>query len=112
MPWTYVPGSEAPMSLPSVVSVSARKRLFCGLFGETGLPSMDKSANPFLGDVVLLAGLRRSARSIFASWSFHATALRRRMRLASLTRRRKRGSVARVRKVSLRILEYAGDAPR
>ena len=40
-----------------------------------------------------------------ASWSFHATALRRRMRLASLTRRRKSGSVVRVRKVSLRILE-------
>lgn len=40
-----------------------------------------------------------------ASWSFQATALRRRMRLASLTRRRKSGSVVRVRKVSLRILE-------
>jgi hypothetical protein len=34
------------------------------------------------------------------------------MRLASLTLRLKRGSVASVRKVSFRIFEYAGDAPR
>lgn len=39
-----------------------------------------------------------------ASCSVHARALRRRIREASLTRRLKRGSVARVRKVSLRIL--------
>lgn len=50
----------------------------------------------------LVAGRRCSSR---ASCSFQATALRRRMRLASLTRRRKSGSVVRVRKVSLRILE-------
>lgn len=52
-----------------------------------------------LGDVV---GVGRGSR---ASWSFQAMALRRRIRLASLTRRRKSGSVVRVRKVSLRILE-------
>ena len=43
-------------------------------------------------------------RSVLASCSLHATAFRRRIREASLTRRLKRGSVARVRNVSLRIL--------
>ena len=41
----------------------------------------------------------------FASCKRHAMALSRRMSEASLTRRLKRGSVASVRKVSLRILE-------
>lgn len=54
--------------------------------------------------------LRR--RLPFASWSFHATAFNSRIRLASVTRRLNRGSVARVRKVSLRILVYAGERPR
>lgn len=47
-----------------------------------------------------------------ASCILHATAFNSRIRLASVTRRLKRGSVARVRNVSLRILVYAGDRPR
>lgn len=59
----------------------------------------------------LLSG-RVSRCSSLVSWSLQAIALSKRMRLASLTRRRNRGSVVRVRKVSFRILEYAGEAPR
>ena len=55
---------------------------------------------------------RRLVFMSFMSWSFHATAFKSRMRLASVTRRLNRGSVARVRKVSLRILVYAGERPR
>lgn len=43
-------------------------------------------------------------RSFLASCSLHAMAFKRRIREASLTRRLKRGSVASVRNVSLRIL--------
>ena len=44
-------------------------------------------------------------RASYASVSFQATAFKTRVRLFSVTRRRKSGSVARVRNVSLRILE-------
>jgi hypothetical protein len=48
----------------------------------------------------------------FPSRSFHATALSKRIRLASVTRRLNNGSVASVRNVSLRIFVYAGERPR
>jgi hypothetical protein len=109
MPWTYVPGSEVPISDPSVVKVRARALDFiAGVeLCNSGLPWA------FAVWVTTFPDFARiSARASFASCSFHATALRSLMRLASLTRRRNRGSVANVRKVSFRILEYAGDAPR
>lgn len=88
------------MSEPSVVKVRARALDFIGAEDcNSGLPCI------FAVCVSFPAFTKLAARSSFASCSFQATALRRRMRLASLTRRRKRGSVARVRKVSLRILE-------
>jgi hypothetical protein len=82
-----------------VVRVMARARFFAG----------DDAA---VSDVEGLEPLLGGRRSSFASWSFQAIAFSRRIRLASLTRRRNRGSVVRVRKVSFRILAYAGEAPR
>jgi len=103
IPCTYVPGSLAPASEPSVVKVKALALDFMvGVaFCSSGLPCS-----------VIEYDSRGGCFSSFASCNFHATALRRRIKDASLTRRRKSGSVARVRKVSLRILEYAGEAPR
>ena len=59
----------------------------------------------------LLPG-RLGCWSPLASCSLHAMAFKRRIKLASLTRRRNNGSVVSVRNVSLRIFEYAGEAPR
>jgi hypothetical protein len=74
--------------------------------------SMKGSSSAILGGVLMrrsLSRLREDGRceragAVFASCSFQATALRSRIRLASVTRRLKSGSVASVRKVSLRIL--------
>lgn len=81
--------------------------------------SMNGSFSAILGGVLKRRSFsrrrvdsRREMGVVFSSWSRHATALSSRIRLASVTRRLKRGSVARVRKVSLRILVYSGERPR
>jgi hypothetical protein len=108
-----------PLSEPSVVSVSALDRLDAGDDAVYAFPAPPPFPVPgrlcgSCGSEWRLLGAERVScrRSSRASCSLHAIALSRRIRLASLTRRRKSGSVVRVRKVSLRILEYAGDAPR
>lgn len=94
MPCTYVHGSgpEMPESEPSV-RVTVRERRLAAGEPPGGVEVGSEKRGP------------REVRLSRASWSFQAMALRRRIRLASLTRRRKSGSVVRVRNVSLRILE-------
>lgn len=104
-----MPGSDVPASDPSVVKVKARALDF--IAGEDVWSSGLPCAFAVCVTLAFVELASFSALSSFASCSFQATAFNRRMRLASLTLRRKRGSVANVRKVSFRILEYAGDAP-
>lgn len=119
MPCTYVPGSTTTLlSEPSVVRVKALARPLEAGEESRALP-LDPGRAPVelgasKGNECLLPEAEELslARSSRASCSFHAIAFSSRIRLASLTRRRKSGSVVSVRKVSLRILEYAGDAPR
>ena len=101
MPCTYIPGSVPPVAefvLGAVVVLAA----LCACLRSGDGCSGGEAREEFVreGDDV-----EREAASTLASCSFQATALRRRISEASLTRRLKRGSVARVRKVSLRILE-------
>ena len=108
MPCTYIPGSVPPGMEDVLVAVVVDAPCACfptGLACESsGLPR----------DVATFVTVERleEGGNCFASCKRHAIALSRRMREASLTRRLKRGSVARVRKVSFRILEYAGEGPR
>lgn len=75
-----------------------------------------KGSSAILGGGSITGSRLREGREpvlpYLASCSFHATAFSNRLRLASVTRRLKRGSVASVRNVSLRIFEYAGERPR
>ena len=112
MPWTYVPGSMTMLlSDPSVVRVRALARPLDDGEEISALPLEPGRLLGLLGvsygrECLLPDADELSfARSSLASCSFQAMALRSRIRLASLTRRRKSGSVVSVRKVSLRILE-------
>lgn len=92
----------------SVVFVNTKEG---GLDPEASLRRAEDLSEETVVPSVRLDSAESDERSL-ESCSFHATALRSRIRLASVTRRLKRGSVARVRKVSLRILVYSGERPR
>ena len=98
-----MPGSDVPASEPSVVKVKARALDF--MAGDDVCSSGLPCALAVWVTLVFVELANFSARSSLASCSFQATAFRSLIRLASLTLRRKRGSVAKVRKVSFRIFE-------
>ena len=75
----------------------------CACF-PTGL-ACESSGLPSDVATLVTAEMLEEGGDSFASCKRHAMALSRRMSEASLTRRLKRGSVANVRKVSLRIFE-------
>jgi hypothetical protein len=103
MPWTYDPASTPGPS------ESAAEALLVLVGATACISGLNLSLEAFVRVDRRPTSLSRSS---FSSWSFQATAFRSRIRLASLTRRRNRGSVANVRNVSFRIFPYAGEAPR
>lgn len=76
---------------------------FAGSDGSSDIGGKASEENRFERRARLLVA-EVSDDLVFRSFIFHATAFSSRIKLASVTRRLKRGSVASVRKVSLRIL--------
>ncbi|KAI6875727.1 hypothetical protein KC323_g290 [Hortaea werneckii] len=102
------PDPSAPASDPSVPVTDPRGPR---VLTEAGDGNMASVPSRLLGTSSVGGDIQPLTRASLASWSFHAIAFNTRVRLFSVTRLRKRGSVVSVRKVSLRILAYAGEAP-
>ncbi|KAI7165246.1 hypothetical protein KC349_g279 [Hortaea werneckii] len=102
------PDPSTPASEPSVPVTDPRGPR---VLTEAGDGNMASVPSRLLGTSSVGGDIQPLTRASLASCSFHAIAFSTRVRLFSVTLLRKSGSVVSVRKVSLRILAYAGEAP-